>query len=411
MVGVVGSKGKGTAAVYASATLAAAGLKVGTITSPGITSGRERIRIDGQAISPSDYQALGRRLEEFKTADKANAALLEGVSTSGRYLLFGLEHLLRRGCQAAVMEAGIGGASDELSVLPLRYLLMTEVFMEHVGRLGPTLADIARDKLGAASAATAKLYHLPQSEPVVAEITRAAGSGTFEAEEAASAATGHSQRNAALGVTAGLDILRHSGLRPPEARRLEATLRSVSLPGRMTALSASCQAQPLGEGAIGAVPATPAIRVNGLPEGATVLVDSAITRDGLAAALAAAEQLAGGPLDRVFVSVPADKDVAGFAAELADLARRAPGVEVTFVKLESAENLDWPKAESGPWSVRGEDAIGPRMFQGRCAAVGTALFTGAVLRALGLNAETVFTVPLGQASPQPDRPAHREPIP
>ncbi|MDR0433236.1 MAG: hypothetical protein LBH48_08055, partial [Bifidobacteriaceae bacterium] len=58
-VGVVGSKGKGTAVLYTAATLAAAGLRAGSVTGPGLRSGRDRIRINGTALSPAAYRQLG----------------------------------------------------------------------------------------------------------------------------------------------------------------------------------------------------------------------------------------------------------------------------------------------------------------------------------------------------------------
>lgn len=58
LVVVVGSKGKGTTAAYASAALAAAGLRVGTLTSPGFRSHRERIRVDEQSITPTELARL-----------------------------------------------------------------------------------------------------------------------------------------------------------------------------------------------------------------------------------------------------------------------------------------------------------------------------------------------------------------
>src|ERR1039458_1994521 len=58
VISVVGSKGKRTAAPFASAALAATGLRVGTLTSPGLRSNRERIRVDGQAVPRREYEAL-----------------------------------------------------------------------------------------------------------------------------------------------------------------------------------------------------------------------------------------------------------------------------------------------------------------------------------------------------------------
>jgi folylpolyglutamate synthase/dihydropteroate synthase len=61
---VVGSKGKGTTATYASAWSVAAGRRVVTVTSPGLRGDTDRIRLDGVAISEEDLAALARRLRE-----------------------------------------------------------------------------------------------------------------------------------------------------------------------------------------------------------------------------------------------------------------------------------------------------------------------------------------------------------
>ncbi|MDR2382005.1 MAG: hypothetical protein LBE08_12730, partial [Bifidobacteriaceae bacterium] len=298
LVGVVGSKGKGTAAIYASAVLAAGGLKVGTITGPGITSGIERIRINGESIPEADYAAIGRRIERFAGASAPGTTdLLRGVAPSGRYLLFGLDYLLNAGCHAVVLEAGRGGASDELSVLPLDYLLVTEVFREHTEYLGATAPLIARDKVGAASAATSIIFYLAQSAPVERALragARALGATALRVDPAcesnpaawgcqgAVAPAGYGRRNAVLGVSAGWAILRETGRGAPPRARLATTLASVTTPGRLTALRG--------------------------PDGATLLVDSAVTRDGLVAALFAARKLAGQRPEHIIISLPSDKD-------------------------------------------------------------------------------------------------------
>src|SRR5258705_13415050 len=61
---VVGSKGKATASIYASATLAAHGFRVGTLTSPPIITNRERIRINGTAIDLAAYEHISACLTE-----------------------------------------------------------------------------------------------------------------------------------------------------------------------------------------------------------------------------------------------------------------------------------------------------------------------------------------------------------
>ena len=49
--------------------------------------------------------------------------------------------------QVAVIEAGLGGRYDATNVIPSRVQVLTNVGLEHTRWLGPTVADIAREKL------------------------------------------------------------------------------------------------------------------------------------------------------------------------------------------------------------------------------------------------------------------------
>ncbi len=47
----------------------------------------------------------------------------------------------------AVIEAGLGGRYDATNVIPSKVQVLTSVGLEHTRWLGPTIADIAREKL------------------------------------------------------------------------------------------------------------------------------------------------------------------------------------------------------------------------------------------------------------------------
>ena len=55
--------------------------------------------------------------------------------------------LARRGVEVAVVEAGLGGRFDATNVIPSKVQVLTSVSLEHTRWLGPTLTDIAREKL------------------------------------------------------------------------------------------------------------------------------------------------------------------------------------------------------------------------------------------------------------------------
>ena len=243
VVTVVGSKGKGTAATFASAALAAAGLRVGTLTSPGLRSNRERIRVDGLAVPPRDYDALVG--EVAATLARVSDLLPDDgyLSPSGLFTLSALRHFADRGCEAVVLEAGMGGASDEVSLLAPGVVVVTPILSEHIGVLGDTVAEIAAEKAGVITAATRDIVAAAQKDPGAGmavqlaarrhgcELHWVVGSGDRPGPEPA---PGFGGLNGRLGVVAALRLLQLAGRAAPGPAALDAALRSVSLPGRLS---------------------------------------------------------------------------------------------------------------------------------------------------------------------------------
>ncbi|HYL69682.1 MAG TPA: hypothetical protein VEY89_00075 [Candidatus Dormibacteraeota bacterium] len=351
---VTGSKGEGTAAVYASAVLAAARLRVGTLTSPGLRTNRERIRVDGSAIAPHDYRALIARVES--ALDAASGALPDNgyLAPTGLFTLAAVRHFLDSGCDAWVLEAGMGGASDEVSLFAPGVLVLTPVFSEHVGILGDTVADIARDKLGAATHETRAVMTLPQPHPEAAASLEAAPAPVHVVNSAPlddvawpPALIG---ANARLGVAAALQLLKPDGTAPDPAA-LRATLATVTLPGRMS------------------------VHVR---DGREWRVDTATNGEAVRAALSWSD--AATSASDVLLCVPDGKDVAGVRAALSTL---------PFTSLRT----DAPHLSFGSWPTRPPslqeidlDALGSRVL-----ALGTVHFIGDVMELLDVDTERSFT--------------------
>ena len=57
------------------------------------------------------------------------------------------DELARRGVEVAVVEAGLGGRYDATNVLGAEVVVLTNVGLEHTRWLGPTITDIAGEKL------------------------------------------------------------------------------------------------------------------------------------------------------------------------------------------------------------------------------------------------------------------------
>ncbi|HZE29804.1 MAG TPA: hypothetical protein VE198_00020 [Actinoallomurus sp.] len=370
---VVGSKGKGTAATYASAWLVAAGCRVVTVTSPGLRSDVERIRVDGAAVSGDELAGLGRRLRQ------AARSLPPGhdgyLSPSGLFTLAGLLHARDVGAGVIVLEAGMGGVSDEAGLFPPSVLAITEVFGEHLGVLGDTPAEIAADKAGIAAKTTSAVVSLPQTPAVAAAIaaTVATAGGSVETIEAASIPIGSPRKsgdpartegpsvphglnrpNAALGRAAAQRLLDAMGRPAPDGARTARVLASVRLPSRTS--------------------------WHTIP-GATLLVDSAIGRAGAAAAVHEAYRH-WDRIDHVLVCLPDHKDISGVLAEL-------EGLPVTLVRMPDRDSLRFTRTQ-GAIDAAGLTPARLAAFGEKILILGTVYFTGRILDLIDAPTERLF---------------------
>ncbi|MBW8484080.1 hypothetical protein K1Y72_16965 [Actinomadura sp. PM05-2] len=351
---VVGSKGKGTAAVYASATLAAAGLRVCTVTSPGLRGNRDRIRVDGRAVAEDAFAALAGRLEAALPAAPGRGHL----SPSGLFTLAGVLHAADAGADALVLEAGMGGQSDEVSLYPPLVAAITPIFAEHLGVLGDSVTEIAAEKAGIVGPGTRAVVAAPQSAEVARVLAGLDGAGAEPppALPAALLPAGLGRDAARTGYGAALRLLAELGRPGPAPARLRAVLGSVRLPGRLSWHRAG---------------------------GTEVLADSAIDRRGVAVALAAA-RARWGSVDRVLVCLPDHKDLDGAVAELDDL-------PVTFVRLPQ-EHLRFERALPASWQVVEAADLALDGLGRHVVALGTVYFVGRVLELVGADTERLFDV-------------------
>lgn len=143
---VGGTNGKGTVSVMLAAGLTAAGVRTGRFLSPHVEDFRERVAIDGVEVSRwkvRRYVADAMALERC-APDVLPVAFFEHT------LALALRSFREAGVGAAVLEAGVGGALDATrAVEGVRLVVITNVSLDHVATLGPTIADIARAKAGA----------------------------------------------------------------------------------------------------------------------------------------------------------------------------------------------------------------------------------------------------------------------
>lgn len=183
-VHVAGTKGKGSVSTLTASVLRqypdVAG-KVGTYTSPHLVSVRERICLDGEAISRDRFVTyfyeLWNRLSEAARGEgcevpEGDELGADGPSTKPFYFRFltllAFHAFLREGVKSAVIECGIGGEYDSTNVLPpeaVTVSAVTQLGIDHVNMLGDTVQKIAWHKAGIFKRdVPAYTYQVPKTE-------------------------------------------------------------------------------------------------------------------------------------------------------------------------------------------------------------------------------------------------------
>jgi dihydrofolate synthase / folylpolyglutamate synthase len=181
---VVGSNGKSSTARFCAAILERHGLRTGSYTSPHLRSFRERIEVEEEAVPEEDFAAAVTRAAEAaqmvnRTADPDDHVTQFEALTAAAY-----HELARRGVEVAVIEAGLGGRFDATNVIPSKVQVLTSVSLEHTRWLGPTLSDIAREKLDVVrDYGTLVVGELPPEVLSIAQETAAARHGRLVAAE------------------------------------------------------------------------------------------------------------------------------------------------------------------------------------------------------------------------------------
>jgi dihydrofolate synthase/folylpolyglutamate synthase len=144
---VVGTNGKSSTARMTAAILRGHGLRTGTYLSPHLVSFTERVRIDDEDSSPERFAAAVERARHAAEMVDRTLGPDDGVTQFEALTAAAFDEMAGAQVQVAVIEAGLGGRYDATNVIPSRVQVLTNVGLEHTRWLGPTVADIAREKL------------------------------------------------------------------------------------------------------------------------------------------------------------------------------------------------------------------------------------------------------------------------
>ncbi|WP_276352838.1 bifunctional folylpolyglutamate synthase/dihydrofolate synthase [Cohnella caldifontis] len=262
---VAGTNGKGSVCAYLNRVLRQCGYDVGMFTSPYLTSYSNRLQYNGEDI-PDDV--LLRLVNRIKPEADAMADTEWGPPTM--FEVTTALALLYYGTVAypdyVVWETGLGGRLDVTNIVTPVVCVITNVGHDHMDLLGPTLADIAREKAGIIKPGVPVVT--TETRPEIVDIFRekaASGNSTLyvlgeqfrfeslsvsEEEQSFSFSDPfrtfpsltirlggkHQQANAAAAVMA-LEVLRQYYALIMEDGDLEEGLRGTAWPGRLETVS------------------------------------------------------------------------------------------------------------------------------------------------------------------------------
>ena len=381
---VAGTNGKGSVLALVAAALREAGLRAGETPKPHLVTYRERLQIGGVPVEPAAFARLAS--VALAAADRVPRRLGPPTEfellTAMVFTWFAEERV-----DLAVVEVGLGGRLDATHAWDGGVAAITNVDLDHMDRLGPTIAHIAREKAaivergdvavtGATGEALAIIRRragrlgVPLTVVEPAPIVGLSRDGIeVELPRLGRTAIGlrgrHQAANAAV-ADAVLDALAATGIAevPREARR--AGYASARWPGRLELL---------------------------LIDGVDVLLDGAHNPAGAATLATALDDLrpflAQGPATVVTASM-ADKDVAGIVAALAGssalVGARVVATQVDVPRALPAGELArrWAAVADPAWTVTAvpdpaaaidraiADADGPVVVAGSLYLVGFA---------------------------------------
>jgi dihydrofolate synthase/folylpolyglutamate synthase len=255
---IAGTNGKGSTAATLACILTEAGIRTGLYTSPHLERVNERIRIGRALIGDDDFARHFFRVHDTAEELVKAGSLPQFPSFFECLTALAFVYFAEAGVEIVVLEVGMGGRLDATNVVNPLLSVITDISLDHMEWLGPTIADIASEKAGIMRPG-GTLVTLPQhpeasrvmgemaaeldvrgisAVPYMPAMTSPAGR-PYPVEilgsvvELASPLLGaHQRRNVALAVAAAVELRRHHGL-PVTPEAIAAGVRSTNWPGRL----------------------------------------------------------------------------------------------------------------------------------------------------------------------------------
>ena len=145
IIHVTGTNGKGSTIAFMRELFVAHGETVGTFTSPHIVSIHDRICINGEPISDTDFIRLA---DKVKAMEQRVLETHDQLSFFELLTLIALLYFKEQKVDLVPLEVGIGGLLDTTNVVTGEIAIITSIGLDHQETLGDSLVAIAAQKAG-----------------------------------------------------------------------------------------------------------------------------------------------------------------------------------------------------------------------------------------------------------------------
>ena len=239
---IAGTNGKGSTASTLASILSEAGLRTGLYTSPHLERPNERIRLGHERNRRRRLCApllpRPRRGQQLLLSGRlAQLPSYFEILTALAFLYFAENKV-----DVAVLEVGMGGRLDATNVVDPLLSIVTDISLDHMEWLGPTISAIAREKAGILrpGGTMITLPQHPEANQVLGEVATELGvrgvsavpyvpaagtSGPYTVDALGATikvdsplAGAHQQRNIALAIAAAVELAERHAF-PDHARR------------------------------------------------------------------------------------------------------------------------------------------------------------------------------------------------
>ena len=259
---IAGTNGKGSTAATLASILTEAGMRTGLYTSPHLERPNERIRVGREEIADGDFARLFFLVSDTADQMVRERKLPQMPSFFEMLTALAFLYFAECGVEIAVLEVGMGGRLDATNVVEPLVSVVTDISLDHMEWLGPTIAAIAREKAGIlrAGGTMITLPQHPEANHVLGQVATELGvrgvsavpympaneaKGPYTVETLGATVKvdsplkgAHQQRNVALAIAAAVELAEQHGFRVSPAA-IEEGIHRTEWPGRLERMTSA----------------------------------------------------------------------------------------------------------------------------------------------------------------------------